>query len=256
MIEVQTWCNTNNAIINPENTTCMVIGSSRKLEQNCNIALSISGYKICNVQTQKLLGLYIDNTLSWKPHIDSVCAKMSSRIFLLKKIKPYLTLEMRKLFYNGYIACLADYACINWSHAAKSELVRLKKLQKRACTYILNKKVKTSTELTSAHKELNLLSFDNRVRYFTSIMVFKALHNLTPPYIYDLISPSLNDNYSLRSYSKGNLKLYTIPKTNYFKRTFSYTSINVWNTIPPSIKASNNIDTFKRRLKAHLNSQT
>jgi len=209
----------------------------------------------CNEQTQKLLGLYIDNTLSWKPHIDSVCAKMSSR-YSSKKIKPYLTLEMRKLFYNGYIACLADYACINWSHAAKSELARLKKLQKRACTYILNKKVKTSTELTNAHKELNLLSFYNRVRHFTSIMVFKALHNLTPPYIYDLISPSLNDNYSLRSYSKGNLKWFTIPNTNYFKRNFSYTSINVWNTIPSSIKASNNINTFKRKLKAHLNSQT
>jgi len=118
---------------------------------------------------------------------------------------------MRKLFYNGYISSLSDYACINWSHAAKSELVRLDKLQKRACTYILNKKVKTSTEFTKAHKELNLLSFSNRVHYFTSLMVFKALHNLTPA----LISPSLNDNYSLRSYSKGNLKLSTIPNTNY-----------------------------------------
>jgi len=77
---------------------------------------------------------------------------------------------MRKLFYNGYISSLSDYACINWSHAAKSELVtgRLDKHQKRACTYILNKKVKTSTELTKAKKELNLLSFSNRVRYFTT----------------------------------------------------------------------------------------
>jgi len=37
-------------------------------------------------------------------------------------------------------------------------------------------------------------------------MVFKALHNITPAYIYDLISPSLNDNYSLRSNSKGKPK--------------------------------------------------
>jgi len=85
-------------------------------------------------------------------------------------------------------------------------------------------------------------------------MAFKALHNLTPPYIYEKIYPSLNDNYSLRSYSKGNLKLYTI--LNYFKQTFSYSSINVWNTIPPSIKASNNINTLKRKLKVHLNSKT
>jgi len=234
LLKVQSWCKTNNMIINPIKTTCMVIGSTHKLKQNCNMSLSISGNNICNVQTQTFLGLYIDNTLSWKLHIDSVCAKMSSRSFLLKKIKPYLTIEMRKLFYNGYtcISTLSDYASINWSHAAKSDLVRLGKLQKRACTYILNKKVKTSTELTKAHKELNLLSFSNIVHYFTSLMVFKPLHNLTPA----LLSPSLNDNYSLRSYSKGNLKLSTIPNTNYFKRTFSYSSINVWNTVPPSFK--------------------
>jgi len=79
---------------------------------------------------------------------------------------------MRKLFYSGYVSSLSDYACFNWSHAAKSELVRLDKLQKRACSYILNKKVKTSTELTKAHKELNLMSFSNRVRFFTYLMVF------------------------------------------------------------------------------------
>jgi len=86
-------------------------------------------------------------------------------------------------------------------------------------------------------------------------MVFKALHNLTPAYIYDLISPSLNDNYSLRSYSKGNLKVSTIPNTNYFKRTFSYSSKNVWNTVPSSIRTLINLNTFKRKLKEHLSTQ-
>ena len=62
----------------------MAIESSHKLKQNCNMSLSISGNNNCNVQNQKLLCLYIDYTLSWKPHIHSVCAKMSSRFFLLK----------------------------------------------------------------------------------------------------------------------------------------------------------------------------
>jgi len=36
------------------------------------------------------------------------------------------------------------------------------------------------------------------------LYIFNGLTNLTPAYIYDLISPSLNDDYSLRSCSKGN----------------------------------------------------
>jgi len=135
LLKVQTWCKTNNMIINPIKTTCMVIGSTHQLKQNCNMSLSISGNNTCNVQTQTLIGLYIDNTLSWKPHIYSVCAKTYSIIFLLKKIKPYLTIEMGKLFYNGYISSLSDYACINLSPTAKSELVRLDKLQKNVLAH-------------------------------------------------------------------------------------------------------------------------
>jgi len=70
---VNEWCQTNNMIINPLKTTCMVLGSKRKVKKITNLKLKISDTVIKTVKCQKLLGLYIDNTLSWKLHIDRVC---------------------------------------------------------------------------------------------------------------------------------------------------------------------------------------
>jgi len=249
---VNDWCQTNNMIINPLKTTCMVLGSKRKAQNMTDLKLKISDTVIKTVNCQKLLGLYIDNTLSWKLHINSVCSKMSSRMFLLQKIKPYLTLEMRKLFYNGYISPISDYACVTWSSAAKTEINRIVKIQKRCGAHILNKKYNTNSK--TLFKDLKWLTFEQRNHYFTSVIVFKAFHNQTPTYIRDLLTPSQNNHYNLRSCEKGDLKLVRIPKTNYFKQSFEFSSKTIWNSLPQSIRQTNNLITFKKKLKAYLSS--
>jgi len=138
-------------------------------------------------------------------------------MFLLQKIKPYLTLEMRKLFYNGDISPISDYACVTWSSAAKTEINRIVKIQKRCGAHILNKKYNTNSR--TLFKDLKWLTFEQRNHYFTSVIVFKAFHNQTPTYIRDLLTPSQNKHYNLRSCEKGDLKLVRIPKTSYFKQS-------------------------------------
>jgi len=41
------------------------------------------------------------------------------KVLLLRRIKPYLTLEMRKLYYNSYILPIIDYGIILWQYAPK-----------------------------------------------------------------------------------------------------------------------------------------
>jgi hypothetical protein len=127
--------------INPEKTTCMIIGSKCKINNIGNLSLHIENSGI-NVYCQKLLGLHIDNCLSWKTHIDKICSKLASKISLLKRIQIFLTPEMKQLFYNANIAPTFDYGCIIWSRCNKSNLNRITKLQKRTARIILNKPVK------------------------------------------------------------------------------------------------------------------
>ncbi|CAJ0963141.1 unnamed protein product, partial [Ranitomeya imitator] len=82
-------------------------------------------------------------------------------------------------------------------------------------------------------------------------MTYKAIHNLSPPYICDLVSryfPARN----LRS--SQDLLLYSPPISSSHNRIqdFSRASPLLWNSLPQHIRLSPTIETFKKNLKTHL----
>ena len=46
--------------------------------------------KTANVYDTKFLGPTLDNTLSWRTHIDTILTKLSSASFALRVVKPFL----------------------------------------------------------------------------------------------------------------------------------------------------------------------
>ena len=67
-----------------------------------------------SADSHKLLGLVLDEHLSWNLHIDEAYSKVMKRINLLKAIKTYLPQCARKSFYKSLIQTTADYACLIW----------------------------------------------------------------------------------------------------------------------------------------------
>jgi hypothetical protein len=234
--------------INPVKTTCMTIGSRQKLAGMNDLKLYVENTSIIHVDSQKLLGIHIDKSLTWKTHIDKTCTKLVSKLFLLKRIQHFLTHEMKQLFYNAYIAPTFDYGCLTWHTANMTDVNRITKLQKRSARVILN--VNKFTRSSEMFNNLKWLSFPSRCKYFTGILVYKALHNLTPSYIKDLIIFS-NTAYELRSKSRKDITHKT-PNTNYLKKTFSYSSMEIWNQMPIDIRLLSNVSAFKYNLKAFL----
>ena len=55
----------NNMALHPQKTKCMIIGSKYKMRKGHQMTLSINNLHIENVTSQKILGVIVDNTLSW-----------------------------------------------------------------------------------------------------------------------------------------------------------------------------------------------
>ena len=88
---VTKWRIQNNILINPTKTTCMLIGTAQRIATVTNEPnINLENQFIKNVNTQKLLGIYIDNNLDWKEQVDHICKNINSRLFFLSKIKKYL----------------------------------------------------------------------------------------------------------------------------------------------------------------------
>jgi hypothetical protein len=73
--------------------------------QNEELSWTINSEQLQHSACEKLLGIKIDSNLNWKNQIDQICSKISTTIYLLSKIKKYLNLESRELFY-WVIFCL------------------------------------------------------------------------------------------------------------------------------------------------------
>jgi hypothetical protein len=82
----------------------MLIGTAQRIATVTNeLNINLENQLIKNVNTQKLLGIYIDNNLDWKERVDHICKNINSRLFSLSKIQKYLDKKSRILFFNYYI---------------------------------------------------------------------------------------------------------------------------------------------------------
>ena len=114
---------------------------------------------------------YRGGRLNWKNQIDQVCSKISSKIYLLSKIKKYLNLESRQLFYSGYILPLIDYCCVVWRNCSNEGLNHILKLQKRTARLILDQDPIAPSE--PLFKQLGWMSIEQRIKYHKYLLVSK-----------------------------------------------------------------------------------
>jgi hypothetical protein len=183
------WCNKNNMALHPSKTKCMLIGSKNKLRKASNLKITINNTEIENVQSQKVLGVFINNDLTWNTHILHVCSKLNSKLALLKRVSSFLTLDMKKLFYNAYIMPQFDYCSTIWVKEKGKEINKLLKIQKRAARIILHQSIKTAS--APLFKELQWLTFNHRYIYNLAVLIYKALNDLTPSYVKELLVVSV-----------------------------------------------------------------
>ena len=64
--------------------------------------------------SERLLGVTINNDLSWNTHIENVIKKCNTFLYLLSRIIIYLSFQNRKRFYNAYILPHFEFCCVFW----------------------------------------------------------------------------------------------------------------------------------------------
>ena len=168
---------------------------------------------------------------------------LSSKVALLKRIKQFLPLHYRKMYFNAYILPSIDYCLTIWGNAPKCHLDRILKFQKYAARIILDAPPDSPSE--PLFKKLGWLNIYERVQYNKAILLYKAVHGMTPGYISELFS--FSQNYNLRSFDNFDM---VIPKHNreFFKNTFQYSGANIWNNLPVNLRTSSSLAAFKNAL--------
>ena len=83
-------------------------------------------------QFVKFLGIFSDQNLTWKHHIDRVAVQISRYVGLLSKLHHRVPTHTLITIYRSLISPHLTYGLLAWGQACKSHLEKLLKLQKRA----------------------------------------------------------------------------------------------------------------------------
>ena len=109
--------------------------------------------------------------------------------------------------------------------------------------------------ITPTLKELHWLPIQSRIKFKLALLVFKALNNLAPSYLKDLLLP-YQTSRCLRSSSMNLLQVPRTKTKTYGDRSFRKAGSAVWNNLPNELRLETSVDIFKVKLKTFLSNQT
>ena len=184
---------------------------------------------IANFDSDKILGVYLDNNLSMNVHIDHICTKLTRLSGLLYRIRGCLSTEAKILFYNSYVQPCFDYCLTTWATHTYFMFVQI---AKTFATVILINYTSPSLNLFT---QLNWLNEKESIKFSTTVLVFKCLNNLAPEIFLSLFQPC----GSLHNYPFQNVGIdlkVPKPRTETLQKSFGYMGSVIWNKLPSNVK--------------------
>ena len=137
--ELSSWFSNWALTINVANTAVMVFNSYVSGEVCHNFLFTSTAMRYSNVH--KHLSVHIDSHLSWSNHISAIINKGSSKLGLLRRLRPcFPPLVIQTLFVTCILPVL-EYGSIAWSGLGKSNSERLERLQRAAARLITGTRV-------------------------------------------------------------------------------------------------------------------
>ena len=133
LVALSHWFKANKLSLNISKTNYMLFTNSSKFKQLCALQnVKIDGEIITRVDKCKFLGVIIDDKISWKPHILSVTSTVARNLGVMRRVRSKIDSKTTLLLYDTMIVPHFSYCNLIWANCAKSYLIKLYRLQKRA----------------------------------------------------------------------------------------------------------------------------
>ena len=239
------WADLNHMSLHAQKSKSMLV-TTRQKRQNLNksLTLKVGDRFLEEVTSHKLLGIILDNNLSWAHHVSGLCKKISKKVFQLNRIKHFLDKHTRKLFFHAYIQPDIDFASTCWDGASSACLKPLESLFRRSIKIINNK---SSPLLVSDYKDLKILPFRLRCLFNKAVFMYKIMKQIAPSY--------LTKRFKVIRGRHKDIIFIPRPRIDLFMSSLAFSGAKLWNTAPKLIKNSNTLSSFKMAYIKHLSKQ-
>ena len=245
---ISLWMKANKLSVNTNKTNYVIFKPKQKKLKTIMIPLMFNENKLTQKRVVKFLGVFIDENLSWKFHIDHVCKKVSKSTGIIYRSRFLLSMKTKLSLYYTLIYPYLTYCNVIWSSTYVTNVKRLFLNQKRLVRALTNADFTAHT--APLFYRLNLLDI-YKINFLYIVKFIYCYHyNLLPSSFHNIFITSRH----MHSYNTRNANAYRphTCRTNIKKFTILFQGPQKWNSLPENIKNSETLSCFRNRMLKYL----
>ena len=233
------WCISNRLTINFSKTCFMLFTTKNKyVPPNFNV-IKVDDIIIHRSDVTKYLGLYIDEKLTWKFHVNELCKKLVQYFGIFKRVKDKVTQKLVRQLYFAFIYSRISYGIQVYGSCSNKLLNKVQTLQNGLLKYFLNLKHRYHTN--NLHIKLQILKVKDIYEVNILAFVRKCLLHECPDLFHDYYS------YQNHRFQATGQKL-LVPRTRIVLGSLSLKiqGASLWNNLNMIIKDKMKFKSFKK----------
>ena len=232
------WCCSNRLSINISKTKCMLF--SNTLTQFDIADIYMNHIKIEYTSSTRFLGVIMDDKLKFNIHINEINKKISKNIGVIYRLKQYAPISTLVAVYRSIIECYLNYCNLIFGNSFQTHISSLIISQKKAVRMITNNP--PFAHSNPIFLNLNLLKVTDIYKYNLAIYMFRNIDRFSQNFRINTHN-TRSGNYYTPSYQRLTLGQH---------QSIMYQAPLNWEKIPPSVKNSRSLASFKRKYKSYL----
>ena len=130
------WFKENNMIVNADKFQAIIV---KRNSDMCNqYTLNIDGNQVTSEKSVKLLGINIDDKLSFDEHVSSLCKKASNQLNAISRLHKYLGFKEKEVLINSFVYANFNYCPLIWHFCSAKSVRKIEQIQTRALRVLYN----------------------------------------------------------------------------------------------------------------------
>ena len=193
---------------------------------------TLNGVKLDSVESQRDLGIVINNKLSPSEHVQNLVSKSNRKIHMIKRCFSGLTPQKISVLYTSIVRPVLEYASITWSPWLKKDILALEQVQKRCLSLCKIEMV----PLESLEKRRKIADMVETYKFLTGKYKTNPLDLFSRPFrnlrghSWELFKPAVRKEVS--------------------RNFFTNRVIENWNNLPAEVVNATSTKSFAKKMRA------
>ena len=211
-------------------------------EKDNTLTVKVGKFDISNSTSEKLLGVVVDNKLTFNPHVTKICSTASKKLHALGRVSVYMDLKQRKTIINSFILSQFGYCPLVWMFHSRELNNRINRIHERSLRLVYQ-------DFESSFENLLKMdeSFTIHERNIQSLCIelYKVAYGISPK-IMRLVFPTKPE---IKYPWENIFQTFNVRTVTWGTESLSHLGPKLWSMIPIPIRKLARLSQFKKQIR-------